>query len=142
MSRPDDSRSNSQSRSAGDPATPPALTILLVEDERPLRELLRRALVREGFDVLMAADGAEGVAAASEPGRRIHLLVTDVAMPVMSGHELAGHFNRLHPDVPVLFISGFPGRAQGPALRPGEAFLGKPFNLATFLQKVRELLGH
>jgi two-component system cell cycle sensor histidine kinase/response regulator CckA len=125
------------------PTRPPAagpLTILLVEDERPLRELLRRTLVREGYDVLLAADGSQGVGIAGEPGRRIHLLVTDVAMPVMSGHELAERFRALHPDVPILFISGFPGRANGVALRPGEGFLAKPFALAAFLQKVRELV--
>jgi two-component system, cell cycle sensor histidine kinase and response regulator CckA len=133
VSRPDDF-----------PPRPPAeaapRTILLVEDERPLRELLQRTLVREGYQVLLAADGAQGVGVAGEPGQRIHLLVTDVAMPVMSGHELAERFRLLHPDVPILFISGFPGRAGGGALRPGESFLAKPFALAAFLQKVRHLL--
>ena len=115
-------------------------TILVVEDERPLRELLRRTLVREGYEVLLAEDGAQGVGVASEPGRRIHLLVTDVAMPVMSGHELAERFRALHPAVPILFISGFPGRDGSAAPRPGESFLAKPFALAAFLQKVRESL--
>jgi len=134
VSHPDDGPPRS-------PADAGPRTILLVEDERPLRELLRRTLVREGYDVLVAADGAQGVGVAGEPGRRIHLLVTDVAMPVMSGHELAERFRALQPGVPILFISGFPGRANGVKLRPGESFLPKPFALAMFLQKVRDLLG-
>lgn len=125
----------------GSTDTAATATILVVEDERSLRELLRRTLVRDGYEVLVAADGAQGVAVAGEPGRRIHLLVTDVAMPVMSGQQLAERFRELHPGVPILFISGFPGRAGAAALRPGEWFLAKPFALAAFLKKVKELLG-
>ena len=131
--RPDHTPPGSTDAAAG-------ATILVVEDERSLRELLRRTLVRDGYEVLVAADGAQGVTVACEPGRRIHLLVTDVVMPVMSGQQLAERFHEIHPGVPILFISGFPGRARAAALRPGEWFLAKPFALTALLQKVRELL--
>ncbi len=118
-------------------------TVLLTEDEDSVREVAASVLRQQGYTVFEAAGGADALRIAGErPPGQIHLLLTDVAMPAMTGPELAGHFRRLHPDAKVLFTSGY---AENSVLRQGmigtgAAFIQKPFTPEALAQKVRELL--
>ena len=115
--------------------------VLLVEDEPPMREVARRILVRNGYQVISAADGREAVtaAAASQP---ITLLLTDVIMPGMQGGEVAERVREVQPGIAVLFMSGYTEgllTAQG-ALDPEINLIEKPFTEASLLTKIREIL--
>ena len=116
-------------------------TLLLVEDEPALRELVCGFLKGSGYQVLAAADGVEALALmAAEPGA-IDLVVTDVLMPGMDGLELASALDRVAPGVGILFISGYAGEhASVLAVRPGTAFLAKPFTLPQLTAEVRALI--
>jgi two-component system cell cycle sensor histidine kinase/response regulator CckA len=111
-------------------------TILVVEDEDPVRMLLRRILVDHGYQVLEARDGADGLRRSQEHGGEIHLLLTDVVMPEMTGPELARRFAAQRPSTRVLFMTGY--TEQGPA--GADVLLHKPFSSATLLGHVRRLL--
>ncbi len=119
-------------------------TILLVEDQQQIRELVGRTLRENGYRVLVARDGAEAIALAESRQGAIHLLVTDVVMPRMSGWKLAEQIRpRLAPRCRVLFMSGSGGRQsevepfrQSP---PGSR-LYKPFTPGALLRRVRALL--
>jgi len=117
-------------------------TVLLVEDEESVRELVRVTLSSRGYHVLEAADGESGLRLAADTEVAIDILVTDVMMPGMGGRELATKLAALRPGICVLFLSGYtedvvvtPG-----ALGPGAAFLQKPFTLQNLAKKVREVL--
>jgi len=118
-------------------------TILLVEDEPAVRSVTRRLLVRAGYDVLEACDGAEAIAIAERHPGPIHLVLSDMVMPGLDGRQVAEAVRARRPDVPVLLMSGYTERA----LPPGEggrqptAFLAKPAAPAVLLAKVAELLG-
>ncbi len=131
------------------PAPPPAKgslrgteTILLVEDERPVRSLIRTALRPFGYKVVEANDGAEALRLCQEHGGPIHLLLTDVVMPHMDGPELARRVALLHPETKVLYISGYPDPAVAsrgaPDLR--SELLEKPFTPDDLRRKVRQVL--
>jgi len=117
-------------------------TLLLVEDEDPVRSTLKRLLVRGGYTVLEAASGPEALHLAGHHSGPIHLLITDVVMPGMNGAELAEEMARLRPDTPVLFMSGY--TSDAPVLRrlseSGAALIEKPFPLEAFVRRVRELV--
>jgi PAS domain S-box-containing protein len=118
-------------------------TVLLVEDEKAVRVLVRRVLDRLGYTVLEAEHGAQALdimAARSEP---VDLLLTDVIMPGISGRELADQLQRSHPGIKVLFMSGYTDEAisHHGVLVSGVAFLEKPFTPDILLRKVREVLG-
>ncbi len=117
-------------------------TILLVEDEEAVRDLVRDGLQRRGYTVLEARNGAEALAISTHQRGPIHLLVTDVVMPGMSGREVAHRLAPLHPKMKVLYISGYIENAvvHHGVLDPGTAFLQKPFREPELAQKVRELL--
>jgi nitrogen-specific signal transduction histidine kinase/CheY-like chemotaxis protein len=119
-------------------------TILLVEDEAPVRSVTRQLLERNGYTVLEAADGAAALALVDggSGGRHLDLLLTDVIMPGMSGRELAGELQARRPDLRVLYMSGYTDDAvvRHGMLEPGLAYLEKPFRPATLLRKVREVL--
>jgi CheY-like chemotaxis protein len=114
-------------------------TILLAEDEAGVRKYTRDILVRYGYTVLEAANGADALAVArSHPGM-IHLLLTDIIMPMMGGVELAEKFNAEFPGIPVLFMSGYTDQI----MRHWDvlsAYIQKPYNLSDLLTQVRELL--
>jgi CheY-like chemotaxis protein len=117
-------------------------TILLVEDDKAVRVLIREFLVKNGYGVLEAEHGGDAVAFCERFEGPIHLLVTDVVMPHMSGPELANLLEPLRPDMKVLFLSGYSGSAM---LRHGMlespfAFVQKPFTQEALLGKVREVL--
>jgi two-component system cell cycle sensor histidine kinase/response regulator CckA len=118
-------------------------TLLLVEDEPGIRGLGRYLLEKCGYTVLIAADGAEAIEIATNYPEAVHLLVTDVMMPGISGFQLATRLAIIRPDMKVLYVSGHSEEAvarQG-AFGPGTPFLQKPFSPAALAAKVRDVLG-
>ena len=117
-------------------------TILVVEDEDAVRNAARRILERAGYTVLTAANGAEALRAAELHQAEIHLLLTDVVMPQMSGGILAERLVKQRPGIKVLFMSGYPDTAIGHhgVLDVGTKFIAKPFIAADLPLKVREVL--
>jgi PAS domain S-box-containing protein len=118
-------------------------TVLLVEDEPSVRDLANRLLKQQGYRVLVAANGEEALRLAQDAtGERIHLLLTDVVLPQMSGKELADQLKIFRPDLKVLYTSGYTDYAvvHHGVLNSGTHFLQKPFSLKTLSQKVREAL--
>jgi len=117
-------------------------TILLVEDEPSVRGLVFEALRINGYTVLEARHGIEALLTGTKHLGPIHLLLTDVVMPQMSGPEVADKLTTIRPDMKVLYMSGYPDHpvfAQG-ALKKAAAFLQKPFTPNVLVQKVREVL--
>jgi CheY-like chemotaxis protein len=116
--------------------------VLLVEDEENIRTPAVEILEARGYKVLSAGDAAEALTVAEQHGRRIHLMITDVVMPGMSGSQLAERLVALRPDLRVVYISGYPedAIAHHGVLNPGHIFLQKPFSPAALLAKVREVL--
>jgi two-component system, cell cycle sensor histidine kinase and response regulator CckA len=115
--------------------------ILLVEDEDSVRRLIAKLFATRDYTVLEAGHGEAALAVSERFPGRIHLLVTDIMMPVMNGRELAARLSALRPGLPVLYLSGYPGHALpgGFADVPGE-FLEKPFRTDALLAKVAEIL--
>jgi two-component system cell cycle sensor histidine kinase/response regulator CckA len=117
-------------------------TILLVEDEQSLRDLTRGLLVQSGYTVLETSNGSEALKIAHEHPGNIHLLLTDVVLPGISGSELAEKIVRRDSGAKVLFMSGYTAyavAAQG-ILETGTFLLQKPFDPAALRNKVREVL--
>ena len=117
-------------------------TILPVEDEDSLRELTRDLLVNCGHTVLEACDAAEALEIARQtPRGHIHLLFTDVVMPLVSGPKLADRFTAIHPDATVLFMSGYAEFAAGhEQISCQGLLLQKPFTRKELAKKVQEAL--
>jgi CheY-like chemotaxis protein len=118
-------------------------TILLVEDEESLRKFTCEVLQVRHFTVLEAIDGLEALEIARQHKGPIHLLLTDVVMPRMGGPALAKQLAIQHPDMKVLYMSGYTGSStsvQG-LVSSGAQFLQKPFTRATLFSKLREVLG-
>ena len=122
-------------------------TILLVDDEPDVCHLARDILEAKGYRILEAGGADEARRIAQSHAEPIHLLLTDVMMPGMSGHELAAQLRPQRPDMKVLYMSGFAlVRAQhemlerGVGLEPGSPILPKPFSVEGLTQKVREVL--
>jgi PAS domain S-box-containing protein len=119
-----------------------AETILLVEDEKAVRMMIRKTLQSKGYTVLEAQHGQDALDICEHYSRPIHLMVTDVVMPRMSGKELAEQLAPNRPEMKILYMSGYPDNSivQHGVLEPGTEFLQKPFALNTLEAKVRELL--
>ena len=117
-------------------------TILVVEDEEMVRELVRETLVAHGYTVLEAASPEEGLRLATEIKEAIHLLLTDVIMPGMNGRQLYEAIRLIHPQIPVLYMSGYTDNVivHHGILDEGIHFLQKPFNVRQLTQKVRQAL--
>jgi PAS domain S-box-containing protein len=117
-------------------------TILLVEDEEHLRELLSHVLRNNGYKVLSAANGKMALHVVEAHGGPVHLLLTDVVMPEMRGQELAERLARRYPNLPVMYMSGYTDNAliHSGALPPGTCFLQKPFTPDVALRRIRDLL--
>ncbi|HLL68301.1 MAG TPA: ATP-binding protein [Micromonosporaceae bacterium] len=113
-------------------------TVLVVEDEEALREVTRRLLTRQGYQVITAPNGAAGIAAADSYPGTIHLLLTDVIMPQMLGKEAAARIRQARPELRVLYMSGYaqPILASQGRLDPEVALLDKPFTEHELLAKV------
>ena len=115
-------------------------TVLVVEDEENLRTLLRRALQSHGYGVLEAANGAEALLILEEK-RQVHIVVTDLRMPVMDGRQLASVLSRLRPAIPVVFMSGFTAQLMNMRLvSPEITFIVKPFKYDDLLALIRQRL--
>jgi PAS domain S-box-containing protein len=130
---------------AGPPKGGPARgseTVLVVEDEPAVLTLSRRALEAQGYVVLAASDAAAALRVVERHGGTIHLLLTDVVMPGLSGRELADRLVAQRPGIRVLYMSGYPGDAvvQHGTLPSGSAFLQKPFSPDGLARKVRDML--
>jgi PAS domain S-box-containing protein len=120
-------------------------TILVVEDDEMVRNLVRETLQREGYKVLDAADSVEARRASEKHKTAIHLLITDVVMPKVSGRDLAVELCRRRPEMKVLYMSGYTDSAivNSGILQREVAFLQKPFTPALLAERVREVLeGH
>jgi DNA-binding response OmpR family regulator len=118
-------------------------TILLTDDQASIRAPLRRILEESGYRVIEAGDGEEALAVACGLDAPIHLLLTDVVMPGMSGGELARKLGASRPKMKVLFMSGFSSEAVAThgKLLPGSSFLSKPFTASDLVDRVQETLG-
>jgi two-component system cell cycle sensor histidine kinase/response regulator CckA len=118
-------------------------TILLVEDEESVRQLIRETLESRGYQVLEAGNGQAALALAALRSDTIHLVITDVVMPGLSGHELVQQLLTVRPKTKVLYLSGHAQEAVSTSLAPEgpQAFLQKPFTLQNLSRKVREVLG-
>ena len=116
--------------------------MLLVEDEPAVRVLVRDTLRLFGYQVLEARHGFEAQLIAHQHTGPIHLLITDVVMPQMSGRELAEGLATEHAHMKVLYMSGYTESAviHHRVLNPGTAFLQKPFTPETLTRKIREIL--
>src|SRR5216683_1183758 len=118
-------------------------TVLLVEDEESVRQLVRDTLASKGYHVLEAQDGQAGLTAAAMHEGKIDLVLTDVVMPGMGGRELVQQLLGSRPGIKVLYLSGYTEDAivnEG-TIESGKAFLQKPFTLQNLSRKVREILG-
>jgi two-component system cell cycle sensor histidine kinase/response regulator CckA len=118
-------------------------TVLLVEDEAPVRELVRDTLTAKGYRVLEAENGETGLAAAAGHKGTIDLVITDVVMPGIGGRELVQQLAKARPKTKVLYLSGYTEDAilSDGTIEKGAAFLQKPFTLQNLSRKVRDVLG-
>jgi CheY-like chemotaxis protein len=119
------------------------LTVLLVDDERDLREVAARFIAKAGYRVLTAASGADALKVAEQNADPIHCLVTDVVMPGMDGRQLANRFLTARPDSKVIFISGYAEALiddEGRSLEPGRTILAKPFSSAELTGALKAVL--
>ena len=117
-------------------------TILVVEDDHEVRDLITTILQRTGYTILAAGDVDEAMEMSRQHTENIHLLLTDVMLPKMGGRELADALVSQRPDLDVLYMSGYTDSAishQG-VLDPAVAFLQKPISSNQLLKKVRETL--
>jgi len=119
-----------------------AETILLVEDERAVRDLSKEILQECGYNVLEAANGREALDVIRRFEPKIDLLISDVVMPEMGGTELAERLSQSHPDLKVLLISGYTDAAaiDKGIIDPNVRFLQKPFTFETLSDKIRSVL--
>ena len=118
-------------------------TVLLVEDEPVVLRLARDLLAENGYRVLAASSGSDALSIARKETETIHMLITDVVMPEMSGPELADRIRKLWPGMRVLYMSGYTDDEMlcRKGLPENSAFLQKPFTPHQFLQKARATLG-
>ena len=136
-----------QSRDTGERPVPSASyrgseTVLVVEDEAVVRDMAARGLTAEGYRVLQARDGAEALEVLAARDGDVDIVVTDVAMPVLNGRDLAVRLAEQRPDLPILFTSGYTDDnvVRRGLLESGQPFLQKPFSPSALAQNVRALL--
>jgi len=117
-------------------------TILLVEDQEVVRNLVIEILNMEGYTVLVANLAREAISICKKHKEPIHLMITDIIMPHMSGTELAEQLKSLRPDMKVLFMSGYTHRdvIDRGILKPGAPFIQKPMTSKALIHKVRYVL--
>jgi signal transduction histidine kinase len=117
-------------------------TVLVVEDEEIVRELVCEVLEHQGYNVICARDGLEALNMAAEFDGTIHLLVTDVIMPHMNGHELADKLSKVRPEMKILYVSGYSDNDIGDhgILDPRFELLQKPFTPQTLARKIRDVI--
>jgi two-component system cell cycle sensor histidine kinase/response regulator CckA len=117
-------------------------TVLVVDDQAPVRSAVREILQLTGYLVLEAGSGEEALRICAGQDGPIHLLLTDVMMPGMSGPELAQRLARMRPEMRVLYMSGYSDDAliRRGVVKQGAAFVQKPFTPDALAHKVREVL--
>ncbi len=133
---------DAQAASGASPGAFGRETILVVEDDPAVRGLVHEALRLNGYEVLVARHGIEALLTGAKHMGQIHLLLTDVVMPQMSGPEIAEKLAGVRPEIKVLYMSGYPDHpvfSQGGVNRD-TVFLQKPFTPNVLTQKVREVL--
>lgn len=118
-------------------------TVLVVDDERAIREIMERTLTRFGYRVLVAANGAEAVAIYAQQHQRIDVVLTDMAMPIMDGPATAVALRAINPDVKIIGSSGLAAnglvaKAAGAGV---QSFIPKPYSAEAVLQMLRQVLG-
>lgn len=123
-----------------EPPPPPPKRVMVVDDEMGIRSLMRKVLLREGYEVLEAGSAREALDAIQD--HPVDLLLTDVVMPEVSGRELAEQVVAMHPSTRVLYVSGFTAETSVETgnFPPGSQLLQKPFTLAALLRKVKDVL--
>lgn len=114
-------------------------TILIVEDAEAIRRLVAAILSQGGYECLEASNGAEALRVL-ESRPQVHLVLTDVVMPAMGGHELAIHLARSRPEMRIIFMSGFSDDPMARRLASTPLFLPKPFTAEVLMEKVRQTL--
>ncbi len=121
---------------------PPMFTVLLVEDEEIVRDVTKQVLEGAGYQVLEAAGPEEALRLAERFEGHIHLLLTDIVMPSMSGHELAKRLSATHPDMIRIFMSGYAKDAllRGSLGQHPDCYIQKPFTTSSLLSHVSEAL--
>jgi DNA-binding response OmpR family regulator len=117
--------------------------ILVVEDQAPIRTQIRRALERNGFDVVEADNVTAGLTIFEANRQSISLAIIDIVMPGVSGLDMASELNREHPGLKILYISGYVGSVAMEVITRSSplSLLAKPFTMDTLLERVRTLLG-
>jgi CheY-like chemotaxis protein len=117
-------------------------TILVVEDEEEVRKVAVRMLGERGYKVLEASQGVDALHICAKLDGPIHLLLTDVVMPKMSGQEVAGSIISLRPGIKVLYMSGYTDNTivHHGVLERGVNYIQKPFTVESLARKVREVL--
>jgi CheY-like chemotaxis protein len=136
---------------AGDEAAPVPIetstpkgteTLLLVEDDVPLRTLAREILEHQGYVVLEGEDPEDAIRIATEHAGPLHLVITDVVMPKMNGRVLVQTLQERRVNAKVLYMSGYTDDAivRHGVLEPGTSFLQKPFTPGSLVRKVRQVL--
>ena len=133
----------SQPGSALPPPRAESPTVLVVEDEDPLRFAIRQFLQTQGYTVLEAHNGASALEVLSQTeATGVQLVLTDLRMPVMDGRQLAAALARMRPSLPIIFMSGFTAQLLDLRLvSPHLAFLAKPFRNDDLLATIRNHLG-
>jgi signal transduction histidine kinase len=142
LPRVDDAAAETETMDRADRTALGTETILLVEDEDEVRELVGRMLQRSGYTVLVAADPRAALELSGRHTGPIHLLLTDVVMPEMSGRELRDRLSALRPEAKVVYMSGYTDEALGRhgVLEPDVVLLQKPFRFAELADRIREVL--
>jgi two-component system cell cycle sensor histidine kinase/response regulator CckA len=116
-------------------------TILLVEDEAMVRTVAERALARHGYKVLTANNGEEALERLEQAGEQVALLISDVVMPLMDGPTMVREVRKTHPDMPILFMSGYAEEQLRKSIDIANvAFLPKPFSVQELAEAVRRVL--
>jgi DNA-binding response OmpR family regulator len=112
--------------------------ILIVDDDPSVRHMLGRVLVDEGYDAPAAANGREGLEMAAAQG--VDLVLLDLKMPGMNGQDTLKQLNVLHPELPVIMMTAFPGCQLDGGLNGISVLLQKPLDFPTLLQAIKNLL--
>jgi len=115
--------------------------VLIVEDEKMIRALIKRVLEEEGYEVELAKDGLEGVALFNLMNPKPSILITDVVMPEMRGSELVRQLRQQTPELMVLFVSGYPAMELGEFDLDAQntSFLAKPFKMSELIKRLKQL---
>lgn len=117
-------------------------TVLLIEDDHSVRNILREMLERSGYAVMEASDGEEGVAVYRSHGKGIHLIISDVMMPKKNGRQVYDEIKELNSNAKVLFMSGYAADILDNSIitKNGHNFIEKPMRPQELLGKIRKIL--